>query len=97
VDVDYATPVDAVRSAVERIVRASPLWNGEFWNLVVFDAGERSMRLRVLVSAPDAGTAFDLRCEVREKLIAWLQQHHPESLPRLRATLESGDARPSEG
>ena len=89
VDVDYATPVDEVRAAAERIVGESPHWNGEFWNLQVIDAGERSMRLRVLVSAPDAGTAWTLRCDVREKLIAHLREHHPESLPRIR--VESGE------
>ncbi len=92
VDVDYRTPVDAVRTAAERIVRSSELWNGEFWNLQVVDANDRSMRLRVLVSAPNADVAFALRCEVREKLIAWLQAEHPESLPRVRAIVEGPQA-----
>jgi hypothetical protein len=95
VEVDYRTPVDEVRAAVERIVGASSLWNGEFWNLQVVDASDRTMRLRVLVSAPDAGQAWNLRCEVREKLIAYLQAEHPESLPRMRATLASEEATPS--
>ncbi len=33
--------------------------------------------------------AWAMRCEIREKLIAYLQEHHPESLPRLRAAIES--------
>jgi len=84
VDVDYRTPVEAVRAAAGEIVRSSPLWDGGFWNLQVVEAGERSMRLRVLFSAPNAGDAWNLRCEVREKLIAWLQDRHPEALPRIR-------------
>jgi small-conductance mechanosensitive channel len=88
VDVDYRTPVEEVRSAVEDFLRESAIWNGEFWNLQVVDASAQTMRLRVLVSAANANQAWDLRCEVREKLIAHLQERHPEALPRTRATLE---------
>lgn len=88
VDVDYRTPVDEVRAAAERMVAESPQWDGKSWGLQVVDAGERSMRLRVLASVGNSGDAWDLRCAVREKLIAWLQTHHPEALPRLR--VESG-------
>jgi small-conductance mechanosensitive channel len=92
VEVDYRTPVDAVREAVESIVRGSSRWNGDFWNLQVVEAGERTMRLRVLVSASDASQAWELRCEVREKLIAHLQEQHPEALPRLRIAAEAPSA-----
>jgi small-conductance mechanosensitive channel len=89
VNVDYRTPVEVVRSAVGEIVGASKLWDHRFWNLQVVDADDQTMQLRVLVSASDSSNAWDVRCEVREKLIAYLQEHHPESLPRLRATLET--------
>jgi small-conductance mechanosensitive channel len=92
VHVDYRTPVEPVRQAVGEIVAGSKLWDRRFWNLQVVDADARSMQLRVLVSASDSSNAWDLRCEVREKLIAHLQEHHPESLPRLRAVLEAGPA-----
>ena len=42
---------------------------------------------RALVSATDASKAWDLRCEVREKLIAFVQENHPDCLPRLRAAV----------
>jgi hypothetical protein len=48
------------------------------------------MRLRVVASAADSAAAWDLRCEIREKLIAWLQEHHPGALPKIRATLDGG-------
>ncbi|HEY5658033.1 MAG TPA: mechanosensitive ion channel domain-containing protein [Myxococcota bacterium] len=92
-DVDYATPVEDVRREAGRIVEASPRWDRRFWNLQVVDAGERTIRLRVLVSAADASSAWDLRCEVREKLLGWLQTHHPEALPRLRTALEGAPTR----
>jgi hypothetical protein len=50
------------------------------------------MRLRVLATATDSGSAWDMRCEIREKLIACLQEHYPWALPRIRATLEGGSA-----
>ena len=90
VDVDYSTPVAEVREAARRIVAASPLWDGETWNLQVTEAGERTMRLRVLATATDANRAWDLRCAIREGLIAHLQQHYPWALPRLRATVDVG-------
>ncbi|MFQ6024420.1 MAG: mechanosensitive ion channel family protein [Acidiferrobacterales bacterium] len=89
VDVDYTTPVAAVRKAVGEIVESSSHWDKKFWNLQVVDAGERTMRLRVLATAPDSPTAWEMRCEIREKLIAYLQEHHPDSLPRVRAAIES--------
>jgi hypothetical protein len=43
-----------------------------------------TMELRVIATARSAGDAFDLRCELREKLIAYLQAELPGSLPRRR-------------
>jgi hypothetical protein len=61
-------------------------------NLQVTDANEQTVELRALVSARDSGTAFDLRCEVREKLIEFLRREYPGALPRRRteAFLEKG-------
>jgi len=88
--VDYTVPVATVRQKAEEIARASPLWNGKVFNLAVTDLKERTMEIRILVSAGDSGRAFDLRCEMREKLMAFLQQDHPQVLPRLRAELPHG-------
>lgn len=90
VDVDYSTPVAVLREEVGRIVAGSELWDRESWHLQVTEAGERTMRLRVVASAADSARAWDLRCEIREKLIAYLQERHPGALPRIRATLEGG-------
>ena len=81
---DYDMPVAELRTAVEGIVRAAPEWDGRFFNLQVTDASERGMQLRVLCTAADSSRAFDLRCRVREGLIAYMQQHHPQHLPQLR-------------
>jgi small-conductance mechanosensitive channel len=88
VEVDYSTPIATLREQVGEIVASSKLWNREFWNLQVTEAGERTMRLRILATAADADSAWNLRCEIREKLITYLQEHHPLALPRSRVTLE---------
>lgn len=94
VEVDYRTPVEAVRRQVGEILAASSSFDGGFWNLQVVEAGPQTMRLRVLVSAPNADEAWALRCEVREKLIAFLQEQLPDCLPRLRAEIAGGPEAP---
>ncbi|HEY8617329.1 mechanosensitive ion channel family protein [Phenylobacterium sp.] len=86
--VDYAMPVEPVRRKLEEIVRASAHWDGRVAAVQVTDLRERTMEIRCLVSAEASGPLFDLRCEVREKLIAWLQAEHPWALPRDRQVVQ---------
>jgi hypothetical protein len=44
------------------------------------------------MSARAPGQTFDLRCEVREKLIDFLQREHPEALPHSRQISLRADA-----
>ena len=81
---DYTLPMDAARARATAIVKASPLWDGQVVNVQVSDARQQVMEVRVLASAGDSSRAWDLRCEIREKLIAWIRERHPESLPRVR-------------
>ncbi|HEX5461671.1 MAG TPA: mechanosensitive ion channel domain-containing protein [Steroidobacteraceae bacterium] len=83
--VDYSFPLEEGRKALGRIIESCPLWDRRFWNLQVTDASERTMQLRVLATAVDSSKAWDLRCEIREKFIAYIQQQHPQSLPVVRA------------
>jgi len=85
--VDYRAPVSIIRDKLKEIAQASPAWDGQVVGLQVTDCREETMELRCLISAPSAGKAFELRCEVREKLIDFLQREHPEALPRRRADL----------
>jgi small-conductance mechanosensitive channel len=81
---DYTLPMDAVRAAATEIVKASPLWDGKVVNIQVSDAKDRVIEVRILASASDSPKAWDLRCEIREKLIAYIRDNFPESLPRMR-------------
>jgi small-conductance mechanosensitive channel len=87
--VDYNVPLDALRAELTRLLEATPLWDRKVNVLQVTDAKERTLELRALASARDAGTAWDLRCYLRENLIAFIQKNYPDSLPRTRATIES--------
>jgi small-conductance mechanosensitive channel len=86
--VDYSVPVDAVRAKLADIVRQSDLWDGDVANVQITDTKEHTVELRALVGARNAGDAWDLRCLVREKLIAFLQTEYPQALPRTRADVE---------
>lgn len=83
--VDYSVSVEEVRQELRRVLEASDIWDGKTWGLQVTNAGEHSLELRSLMSAPSGPKAWDLRCHVREKLVQFLQEHHPECLPRTRA------------
>ncbi|MCQ4159413.1 mechanosensitive ion channel family protein [Roseomonas sp. GC11] len=86
--VDYTAPIAEMRRRLEDIARGSRLWDGKVMNMQVTDFRQETMEVRMLVSAGNAGRAFDLRCEVREKMIGWLQAEHPHALPRRRAEID---------
>jgi len=85
--------MDAMRDQLTALAKASPKWDGKTIALQVTDLTERTMQVRCLVSARDAGSVFDLRCEVREKMIAFLRENHPDALPRNRMTVAEADGR----
>ena len=82
--VDYSVPVDRVREKLKEILAQSKFWDGQVANVQVIDATENSMKLRILVSAANASNTADLRSEVREKLITFLQREYPDAFPRVR-------------
>jgi small-conductance mechanosensitive channel len=81
---DYRTPVEMIRTETQRLVEASPLWDQRDWVVQVVDSTPTTMVVRVLASAADAPSSWDLRCELREKLIDFLKVNHPEFLPQAR-------------
>jgi small-conductance mechanosensitive channel len=90
--VDYRAPVALIREKLLEILRQSERWDRTTAALQVTDFKEGSIELRCLMSARAPGQTFDLRCEVREKLIDFLQREHPEALPHSRQISLKGDA-----
>ncbi|MGM0499491.1 MAG: mechanosensitive ion channel family protein [Bacillota bacterium] len=81
---DYTISVDAIREELDRLLEDNKLWDGKVKVVQVTDASEKTMELRILVSADDSPTAWELRVFLREKLIKFIQDNYPESLPKTR-------------
>jgi small-conductance mechanosensitive channel len=93
--VDYTIPVDEIRQELRRLVQHSELWDRKVCGLQVTDCKSNVLELRILVSAPDASKAWDLRCHLREAMVSFVQRKYPRCLPRLRAEIE-GDSVPED-
>jgi len=82
--VDYTVPVEELRAQLQKIAASSPLWDKRVCGLQVTDLREHTMELRCLVSSRNSSENFDLRCLVREQMIAFLRDSYPEVLPKFR-------------
>ncbi|MFL6053381.1 MAG: mechanosensitive ion channel family protein [Actinoallomurus sp.] len=88
--VDWNVPVEEVRTELYGFLREHPLWDQKDWVLQVTDVLPNGLvQLRALMSAHDSASAFDLRCDVREHLIAFIREKYPAALPRFRAETEA--------
>ena len=87
--VDYTVPVQSIREELQRILESSPLWDQRVCVLQVTGLTQSAVELRALMSASDASNAWSLRCEVRERLIDFIQKNYPDSLPKVRAEISN--------
>lgn len=90
--VDYTVPVEEIRQELRRVLESTPLWAGKVCVLQLSDFFQTTAQLRALMDARNSSDAWDLRCYVREKLIAYIKGHYPQSLPRYRAELDTSNA-----
>jgi small-conductance mechanosensitive channel len=88
IHMDYTVPIETIRKKAKEIVEASGLWDRQVFNVQVTDMKEISLEIRILVSAADSGKSWDLRCEVREKLIDFIKSEYPNALPRRPLIIE---------
>jgi small-conductance mechanosensitive channel len=89
--VDPSADVDRIRAKFIETVKANNRWDGRVAILQVTDHRADALELRGLLSARNAGIAFDLRCEVREAMMSFLRVDMPEALVRSRQRLEAGE------
>lgn len=92
---DYTIPIDAIRKKLNDIVYNSINWDGDVCRLLVTNTTENAVELRATVSAEDADKSWELRCEVREALVIFIQENYPECLPKTRAELYSENGQTS--
>lgn len=88
---DYSMPLDPLRKHFEKVLSETKLWDQQTQVLQVTDTTDKTMTIRLLMTAQNSPTAWDLRCHVREKMIEFIQQNYPQSLPHVRATLTGAD------
>jgi small-conductance mechanosensitive channel len=84
---DYTVDVQKVREKLSELLEKSDRWDGKVNVLQVTNTTERSVEIRALMSAKDSPTAWELRCEIREKLLKYIQQEQAVALPRERVDL----------
>jgi small-conductance mechanosensitive channel len=92
---DYTISFEALRNELSRLLNESDLWDKNVNSLQVTDSKEFSVEIRILVSAKNSPTAWDLRVYIREKMIEFIQKNYPECLPRTRVALETDSRRNS--
>jgi small-conductance mechanosensitive channel len=95
--VDYQLPVDEIRAEVSRLCAQDKDWDGRVAIVQITDTDAHAMQLRVLLSSENSGRNFDLRCRIREALIAFVAHEHPDCLPRLRAEWPPAASQPVAG
>lgn len=88
-DVDWRVPLDKVRQEFDSFLKDNPLWDKRTSSVLVTDARGGYVQLRFLISAEDSSKQWDLRCEVREHMVSWIQKNHPDALPLSRVALEN--------
>ena len=93
-DVDFSVPFDQMRSELDRLLEESELWDGRRGVLQVTDAVGGVVRVRIVVSAPNAGALFDLRCAVREGMVNWVQHNRVLPTQRIEAAETITEAQP---
>jgi hypothetical protein len=86
-DLDWRVSPSEMRDKLDEILEATPLWDGRAKVLQVTDAVGGFVRIRVLVTAIDAPTLFDLRCLIREQMVEWLHSKDVNALPITRVQM----------
>jgi small-conductance mechanosensitive channel len=84
---DYGLPLDPLRAEMERLCKQAVEWDGRVCVLQVVETNDKAMQLRALASSSNSSKSWDLRCKIREGLIAFVQRDYPEYLPRVRSDL----------
>jgi small-conductance mechanosensitive channel len=93
IDLDWRVSPVAMRAELDKILKRTDIWDGRASVLQVTDATGGFVRVRILVTAVDAPTLFDLRCFIREEMVEWLQTQDPAALPRTRVQMVEAEAR----
>ncbi|MBN2764732.1 MAG: mechanosensitive ion channel [Paludibacteraceae bacterium] len=84
VSVDYSFPVDSIRQIMPQLLNDNPDWDKRFWNVQVTNLTDRYKEIRILLSSADASKNWDLRAKIREQLVDYINENHPDTFAKLR-------------
>jgi small-conductance mechanosensitive channel len=82
---DYAAPIDIVRAKAIELVDKTKRDNAKVTNVQVTNTSPQAIEVRILVSSDSTSTTANVCADLREQIIAFLRQEHPEALPRARS------------
>ncbi|WP_062297027.1 mechanosensitive ion channel family protein [Demequina maris] len=86
-DLDWRVSPQRMREHLEQVLTETPLYDGRANVLQVTEATAGYVRVRILVTAKDAPTLYDLRCFVREAMVLWIQSVMPDAAPAQRVLI----------
>jgi hypothetical protein len=90
-DVDFSVPFHDMRAELDRLLSTSEQWDGRRGVLQVTDAVGGVVRVRIVLSAPNAGALFDLRCAIREGMVDWVRRTGGLPTQRIEPTTSSAE------
>jgi len=89
---DYNFPVASIRAALPEMLKGNSNWDGRTWNVQVTDSTEHYKVIRILLSSADSSKNWDLKAELREKLIDFINENYPDSFAKMR--IKEGQKKP---
>jgi small-conductance mechanosensitive channel len=81
---DPLAEIAPLRAEFERQVASHPLWDRRSASLMVTESSATSIEVRLAMTAADPGNLFNLRCAIREAMLAWIREHQPLAIARQR-------------
>lgn len=94
--VSYNLPLDPLREKLESFVKTNSKWDGRVQNVQVTDSKEWYKEIRMLVSSADSSINWDLRVEVREMMIDFINENYPGSFAKIEMMNKHNEKRVEE-
>jgi hypothetical protein len=95
--VDYSLPVASLRMIIPELLKGNTNWDGRVWNVQVTNSTERHKELRILISSADSTKNWELKVDLREKLVDYINENYPESFAKIRIQGEGNHPGPRSG
>jgi small-conductance mechanosensitive channel len=90
---DFAAPVDLIRKKAAELISENKQDNPKVTSVQVTNVSAEAIELDIMLNSDSAATTGNVSADLREKLIAFLQEEHPEALPRRRNEIVDVSAR----